>query len=141
MNIKSVVEQAATKFAIHNRTLKAKRIEAIARASGAKSVLVVGTHPRMKNKPFENIIEKHMSEVADVFIPSGLLFDGIDGHEGHAPTWPNYVVADGTTLPFGDNAFDLVVSNAVIEHVGDPVSYTHLPSPRDKRQSRMPSSA
>ena len=24
---------------------------------------------------------------------------------------------------------------------GKPVSYTHLPSPRDKRQSRMPSSA
>ena len=24
---------------------------------------------------------------------------------------------------------------------GDAVSYTHLPSPRDKRQSRMPSSA
>ena len=28
-----------------------------------------------------------------------------------------------------------------IQEARNPVSYTHLPSPRDKRQSRMPSSA
>lgn len=35
-------------------------------------------------------------------------------HEGYA-----FHVVDGTALPFADNAFDVVISNHVIEHVGD----------------------
>lgn len=34
-----------------------------------------------------------------------------------------FVQADGTCLPFASEAFDLVLSHAVIEHVADPVAY------------------
>jgi len=33
------------------------------------------------------------------------------------------VVTDGSTLPFADNTFDAVLSEAVLEHVQDPVAY------------------
>ncbi len=40
-------------------------------------------------------------------------------HDGH----PEFLVTDGTTLPFADDAFDLVTSFQVIEHLGDPMPY------------------
>ena len=30
----------------------------------------------------------------------------------------NWVIADGCVLPFGDQSFDVVFSNSVIEHLG-----------------------
>jgi SAM-dependent methyltransferase len=39
--------------------------------------------------------------------------------EGH----PEFLVTDGTTLPFPDDAFDLVTSFQVIEHLEDPMPY------------------
>jgi len=38
---------------------------------------------------------------------------------GHSVAW---VSADGRMLPFPDQSFDVVFSNSVIEHVGDPAS-------------------
>jgi 2-polyprenyl-3-methyl-5-hydroxy-6-metoxy-1,4-benzoquinol methylase len=42
---------------------------------------------------------------------------GFDLHARGTMPWP-FIVADGCQLPYRDRAADLVVSNAVIEHVG-----------------------
>lgn len=36
-----------------------------------------------------------------------------------------FMQADGAALPFGDNEFDYVISNQVLEHVDDPASFLH----------------
>jgi len=46
---------------------------------------------------------------------------GLHDGEGFRQRYPEiaYLQADGCALPFGDGAFDVAFSNAVLEHVGD----------------------
>ena len=111
-----VLHSIVDRFSIHNRTAKADRIRAIIEEADLKTVLFVGTHPVRLGKEM-NLVEECVCESASFFVPTGLLDDEAVGRSDHA-NWDDYIAANGLQLPFRDNAFDLVVSNAVIEHVG-----------------------
>ena len=53
---------------------------------------------------------------------------------------PKLLVSDNET-GFTSSDFQELMWGNGIHNVTSPVSYTHLPSPRDRQKSRMPSSA
>lgn len=61
----------------------------------------------------ENVIERALTSRYSV---TGLVYD--EPNEGHPLPGAAVVRGDARSLPFADGAFDYVVSNAVIEHVG-----------------------
>ena len=102
------------RFSFFNRRRKLSWIEKLIQDRQIGSCLLVGAKPNLGEYAFDNLIESGIAKVVPQVTVSGL--------EQESSFWPNWVQADGMNLPFADFSFDLVFSNAVIEHVGDEPS-------------------
>jgi hypothetical protein len=103
------VRRAILRFSIHNRRRKAAMIGRFIREAGIRTVLVVGTGGG--TEPNELVVERAVESDATIVA-------ALDLWSAVTITWP-YVQGDGRGLPFRDRGVDLVLSQAVIEHVGD----------------------
>jgi hypothetical protein len=120
--VKSVVRSAAIAFSVRNRHRKAEVISEFIRRSGIHSVILVGTRP---NDPQRNgsIVEGAIARGSNVLA-------ACDINPAVSP-WP-FVQADGCALPYADRCSDLVLSNAVIEHVGDEADQARFVAEHDR---------
>ena len=102
------MRSAVIGFSKRNRARKARIILEFMAAESVRTAIFVGCSPGSNAN--EQIVEDAVARSADVLAACDLLVS--------AGSWP-FVLADGRALPFRSKATDLVVANAVIEHVGD----------------------
>jgi len=105
----SWLARRAASYSAKNRHRKAALITELIRSRGVRTVLLVGAES--ESYTWSNIVERALLE-SDAWVVASGLGPRI---ELDAPR----VLCDGRRLAFEDKSFDLVVSNAVIEHVGD----------------------
>ena len=106
----AIIDRAVERFSVWNRRRKLRWVRGVMGAMDLKMVLLIGVTPTAS--PWENIVELGVAQRAEVAVASGV-------HPPAVNCWDRYVVCDGLRLPFRHGQFDLVLSNAVIEHVGD----------------------
>jgi len=106
-----LIKTVALAYGRTNRRRKASFITEYAEAKGVRTGLLVGVAPR--GGSIENIVERTLIQL----LPS-VEFTACGLDEAPPLDWVAYRAANALRLPFEDHAFDLVVSNAVIEHVG-----------------------
>jgi hypothetical protein len=110
-------------FSSWNRARKASVVASLASRIEVRSVLLVGIG--------EGGVEALPVEHGALSVAPRPMIVACDPHHGTAVHWP-YVCCDGRALPFRENAFDLVISNAVIEHVGDEDAQQQFASEHDR---------
>jgi hypothetical protein len=111
-----LLKWSSNEFSTWNRRKKSKFVEDFISSRNVKSCLVVGGNPNANAPGFVNLIEHAIRVSLSRRGDSEFVISGI---EPNGQGWENWIQADGRDLPFESGAFELVFSNAVIEHVGD----------------------
>lgn len=95
---------------LESRYLKAKKIECLLELNSKAelSILEVGVGSGGISYYFAKVSKGQYKVTAVDVVDSRLIFDGYDFH-----------LVDGVALPFDCETFDVVISNHVIEHVGE----------------------
>jgi hypothetical protein len=96
-------------FSVRNRQSKARLIADFMAKNKVENVVFVGCSAG--TEPNELIVERAVADKAEVIA-------ACDVYEVEGLPWP-FVLGDGRQLPFADGYTDMILANAVIEHVGD----------------------
>lgn len=107
-------------FRIWNRTRKARFVVGLMHEHRVESVLLVGVGG---TATYERVVESQIAKHA-----KHVVYSDIWAREGST----EFVQCDGRRLPFRDESFDLVFSNAVVEHVGDEPDQRQFLSEHDR---------
>lgn len=111
-------------YSRYNRKRKLEFLQVLLRGQNFSSGLIVGAKPDSNSLDFDNLIEKGIIEILPNVTVSGI--------ERDSSFWPKWVKADGRKLPFGNDSFDFVFSNAVVEHVGSEVDQLDFVNEHDR---------
>lgn len=108
--MRTLFYRAASRYSLYNRRRKADVVKQMMATIDARSVLFVGIGAGEEDRTnlFESLVASRLASSTGT---------GLGAAAPHFVT--HYVQSDGLALPFIANAFDLVISNAVVEHVGN----------------------
>jgi hypothetical protein len=108
------VEWLAHRVSRVNREAKLRQFLALLAPGSTDTILDVGVND-VEYSESDNYLEKHYP------FPENIVAVAHKSAEHFAARYPaiRVVVADGRSLPFGDDEFDIAYSNAVVEHTGN----------------------